>query len=55
MKPVDEFLNHRYAILLENGGYVPETETDVSTRVHVYMLSNFNYYLLNRILITAKK
>lgn len=30
MKPVDEFLNHRYAILLENGGYMPETETDVS-------------------------
>lgn len=30
MKPVDEYLNHRYAILLENGGYTPETETDVS-------------------------
>ncbi|CAB4018379.1 U5 small nuclear ribonucleo 40 kDa [Paramuricea clavata] len=30
MKPVDEFLNHRYAILLENGGYMPEAETDVS-------------------------
>ena len=30
MKPVDELLNHRYAILLENSGYIPETETDVS-------------------------
>lgn len=30
MRPVDEFLNHRYAILLENGGYMPEAETDVS-------------------------
>ena len=30
MKPVDEYLNHKYAILLENGEYTPETETDVS-------------------------
>ena len=30
MRPVDEFLNHRYAILLENSRYIPEPETDVS-------------------------
>ena len=29
MKPLDEDLNQKYAILLENSGFIAETETEV--------------------------
>lgn len=44
MKPVDEFLNHRYAILLDNSGCIPaETETDVNngiSRILIFVVNN---------------
>ena len=36
MKPLDEDLNQKYAILLENSGFIPETETEVREGCNSY-------------------